>query len=104
MAPCGLILGQSHKHRLIIPWQEAVEAAELIQHDRNCQYMIKYRATLSKKKKKKNLTHPAFSLNQLCPAGVFQKERQRHVLIKEQDGICSKDLQAMEARKMNEMS
>lgn len=71
MAPCGFTSGHSYKHWLIILWQEAVEAAGLIQHDSSCQYMIKYRATLLIE----HLTHPTFSLNQSCPAGVFQKER-----------------------------
>lgn len=86
MAPWGFTVGHSHKHWPIMLWQEAVEAAELIQHDSSCQYMIKYSATLLK-----NLTHPTFSLNQSCPAGVLQKERQGRVLIKERGGISSKD-------------
>lgn len=74
-----------------------MEAAGLIQHDGNRQYMIKHRAVLSE-----NPTHPTFSLNQYCHGRVFQRERQRHVLIKEHDGNCSKDLQNIKEKKERE--
>lgn len=97
MAPCGFTSGHSYKHWLIILWQEAVEAAGLIQHDSSCQYMIKYRATF-KKKKISHILHLA-SIN---PA-LLVCSRKKGVLIKEQDGICTKDSQAMEGWKETEL-